>query len=126
MSNPHKHFYEFEHFRLDPKERRLQRNGEVLSLTPKAFEVLMLLVENGGHALRKDEFLEKVWAGSYVEEKNLADNISLLRRILGDDPKSPLDVRHPALTTSRVEPAMDVLRSDPRFADLLRRVDRPQ
>jgi DNA-binding winged helix-turn-helix (wHTH) protein len=89
MSNPHKHFYEFATFSLDPEERRLQRNGEVLPLTPKAFEVLLFLVENGGHALRKEEFLQKVWAGSYVEEKNLADNISLLRKVLGDDPKSP-------------------------------------
>lgn len=89
MNSQHKHFYEFGGFRLDPKERRLQRNGQTLSLTPKAFDVLLLLVENEGHVLRKDEFLEKVWAGSYVEEKNLADNISLLRKVLGDNPKEP-------------------------------------
>lgn len=89
MSNPHKHFYEFGPFRLDPLERRLQRDSEDLPLTPKAFEILLLLVVNGGHVLRKDEFLEKVWAGSYVEEKNLADNISLLRKVLGDDVKAP-------------------------------------
>jgi Tol biopolymer transport system component/DNA-binding winged helix-turn-helix (wHTH) protein len=89
MSNSHKHFYEFAAFTLDPEERRLQRNGDVLPLTPKAFEVLLFLVENAGHALTKEEFLKRVWAGSYVEEKNLADNISLLRKVLGDDPKSP-------------------------------------
>lgn len=89
MTNRHKHFYEFGPFTLHPEERRLQRNGEALQLTPKAFEVLLFLVENGGHVLRKEEFLQKVWAGSYVEEKNLADNISLLRKTLGDDPKSP-------------------------------------
>lgn len=89
MTNRHKHFYEFGSFTLHPEERRLQRNGEALPLTPKAFEVLLFLVENGGHVLRKEEFLQKVWAGSYVEEKNLADNISLLRKTLGDDPKLP-------------------------------------
>ena len=89
MNNQHKHFYEFEGFRLDPKERQLRSQGKILPLTPKAFHLLLLLVENGGHALRKGEFLEKVWAGSYVEEKNLADNISLLRKVLGDDPKAP-------------------------------------
>ena len=89
MSKPHKHFYEFGPFRLDPLERRLQRDSEDLSLTPKAFEILLLLVVNGGHVLRKHEFLETVWAGSYVEEKNLADNISLLRKVLGDDVKAP-------------------------------------
>jgi Tol biopolymer transport system component/DNA-binding winged helix-turn-helix (wHTH) protein len=89
MSKRNHHFYEFGPFRLDPLERRLQRDGKVLALTPKAFEVLLLLVVNGGHVLRKDEFLEKIWAGSYVEEKNLADNISLLRKVLGDDVKAP-------------------------------------
>ena len=89
MSKRSKHFYEFGDFRLDPVERQLRRNGEVLPLTPKAFEVLVMLVENGGHAIKKGEFLEKVWAGSYVEEKNLADNISLLRKALNDDPKAP-------------------------------------
>jgi TolB-like protein/DNA-binding winged helix-turn-helix (wHTH) protein/Flp pilus assembly protein TadD len=89
MSNRHKHFYEFEGFRLDPSERQLRSEGKILPLTPKAFDVLLLLVENGGHALRKHEFLEKIWADSYVEEKNLADNISLLRKILGDDVKAP-------------------------------------
>jgi Tol biopolymer transport system component/DNA-binding winged helix-turn-helix (wHTH) protein len=87
MTKQTKHFYEFGGFRLDPLERQLASAERSIPLTPKAFDVLLLLIENGGHALRKEEFLEKVWAGSYVEEKNLADNISVLRKALGDDSK---------------------------------------
>lgn len=89
MSKREKHFYEFGPFQLDPSERQLRRNGELLPLTPKAFDVLLLLIENSGHALRKEEFLERVWADSHVEEKNLADNISVLRKVLGDDSRAP-------------------------------------
>jgi TolB-like protein/DNA-binding winged helix-turn-helix (wHTH) protein len=89
MTNGQKHFYEFGRFRLDPAERQLRRGAEVVPLTPKALDVLLLLVEQGGHALRKEEFLERVWADSHVEEKNLADKISEVRRALEDDPRAP-------------------------------------
>ena len=89
MANQFKGFYEFGDFQLDPTERQLRRDGRTLPLTPKAFDVLLMLVENGGHMLRKEEFLEKVWSEQFVEEKNLADNISVLRKLLGDDPRNP-------------------------------------
>ena len=53
MSQPLKHLYEFGRFRLDVGERLLLRNGEVVSLTPKAFDVLLVLVEHHGHLLEK-------------------------------------------------------------------------
>ena len=90
MTKPFKHLYRFGDFQLDPAERYLRRGDEILSLTPKAFDLLLHLVRNQQHALTKDELLAAVWKDSVVEEKNLADNISVLRKALGDDPKESI------------------------------------
>src|SRR5262245_8411076 len=84
MSEQKPHFYEFGPFRLDPSKRRLLRDGEVLRLTPKAFDLLLVLVEESGRTVEKDELLERVWAGTIVEENNLNQNITALRKLLGD------------------------------------------
>src|SRR5262245_26513668 len=84
MSLEDKHFYQFGPFRLDPVKRRLLRDGEVLKLTPKAFETLLVLVEQRGKTIEKNELLEKVWAGTVVEENNLNQSITTLRKTLGD------------------------------------------
>ena len=84
MSEQIKHFYEFGPFRLDPLKRRLMRDGEPVRLTPKAFDLLLVLVEKSGRTVEKDELLEKVWAGTIVEENNLNQNITTLRKSLGD------------------------------------------
>jgi DNA-binding winged helix-turn-helix (wHTH) protein/Tol biopolymer transport system component len=78
--------YEFGPFRLDPRERKLMRGSELVPLTPKAFDALHLLVRNSGHLLEKDELITALWPDSFVEEGNLTNNISLLRKVLGDDP----------------------------------------
>jgi len=78
-----KHFYEFGPFRLDATERLLLRDGQHVPLTPKAFGTLLALVENGGHVIDKDELIKKVWPDTFVEEVNLAKNVSCLRKILG-------------------------------------------
>jgi len=77
-----KHFYEFGPFRLDPVERLLLRNNQTIPLAPKAFETLLLLVENSGHLLTKDELLKRLWPDTFVEEVNLAQNISAIRKAL--------------------------------------------
>ncbi len=74
--------YRFGHFEMNPKEQLLRRDGEIVSLTPKIFEMLLLLVRNNGRMLSKDEIMETVWADSFVEETNLTSNISRLRKIL--------------------------------------------
>src|SRR5262245_45368636 len=84
MSHQPKHLYEFGPFRLDAEERLLLRDGESLSLTPKSFDLLLALVEHHGHLLEKDELLKLVWPDTFVEETNLASNISLIRKALGD------------------------------------------
>ena len=75
--------YRFGKFSLDAAERLLCCGDDTIALTPKAFETLVFLVENGGHVLSKEEIMETVWADSFVEENNLAQNISILRKTLG-------------------------------------------
>ncbi len=74
--------YEFSSFKLDVKKRRLLCEDKIISLTPKEFEVLFLLVENAGQVVEKDELLETVWKDTYVEEGTLTRNISWLRKKL--------------------------------------------
>ena len=78
-----KRFYEFGPFRLDPTERRLLRDDQPVAITPKCFDLLVILVENSGHLLEKDELLERLWPNQFVEETNLSFNISSLRKTLG-------------------------------------------
>jgi hypothetical protein len=63
----------------------LFRDGVHVPLTPKAFETLLVPVENGGHVTEKDELLKKVWPDTFVEEVNLAKNVSFLRKLRGDN-----------------------------------------
>jgi TolB-like protein/DNA-binding winged helix-turn-helix (wHTH) protein/Tfp pilus assembly protein PilF len=84
MSLQDKNLYQFGRFCLDPLKRRLLRDGEVVKLTPKAFETLLALVEQRGKTVEKDELLNKVWAGTVVEENNLNQCITALRKSLGD------------------------------------------
>ncbi len=81
-----KHIYEFGPFRLIPEERQLLRDNQPVSLTPKAFDLLFVLVENSGHLLEKDELMKRVWPDSFVEEANLSVKMSALRRALGEGP----------------------------------------
>ncbi|HEV3279902.1 MAG TPA: winged helix-turn-helix domain-containing protein [Terriglobia bacterium] len=77
--------YEFGPFRLHPSEHLLLREGKPVPVTPKAFDILVLLVENSGRLLRKDDLLKRIWPDSFVEESNLTVNISTLRKVLGRD-----------------------------------------
>jgi DNA-binding winged helix-turn-helix (wHTH) protein/TolB-like protein/Tfp pilus assembly protein PilF len=86
ISRPAKHFYEFGPFRLDPAEHTLLREGQTVTLTPKVFDILKVLVENNGHLFEKDELMKAVWPDSFVEEGNLTRNISTLRTVLGERP----------------------------------------
>ena len=76
--------YKFGNCYLNTTERRVIKNGKFLKLTPKTFDVLQLLVENFGEIVTKDEILGKVWNGSFVEEGNLAVQVSKLRRLFGE------------------------------------------
>jgi TolB-like protein/DNA-binding winged helix-turn-helix (wHTH) protein/Tfp pilus assembly protein PilF len=78
--------YEFGPFRLEPAERKLLRGREIVELTPKAFDTLLLLVRNSGRLLDKDELISRVWPETFVEEGSLSNNIFVLRKALGEDP----------------------------------------
>jgi DNA-binding winged helix-turn-helix (wHTH) protein/Tfp pilus assembly protein PilF len=82
MNREDANFYEFGPFRIDAAERLLLRGEEVISLTPKVFDTLLLLVENNGHVLEKDEMIQALWPDTFVEEGNLTQNISRLRKVL--------------------------------------------
>jgi DNA-binding winged helix-turn-helix (wHTH) protein/TolB-like protein len=76
--------YEFGPFRIDSLERILLRNGEVVPLTQKQFDLLLVLVERRGHVVDKERLIEEIWPDTAVEEGNLTTNISMLRKALGD------------------------------------------
>lgn len=85
MSHTVSHLYEFGNFSLDPGQRLLLRNGKPVSVTPKAFDLLVVMLENNGQLLVKDRLMAALWPGVSVEEGNLAVAVSQLRKILGDD-----------------------------------------
>jgi DNA-binding winged helix-turn-helix (wHTH) protein/TolB-like protein len=77
--------YVFGAFRLDPAEKVLFQQDRPIPLTPKALDTLLALVERHGRLVTKEDLLRIVWPDTFVEENNLAQNISLLRRVLGED-----------------------------------------
>jgi DNA-binding winged helix-turn-helix (wHTH) protein/Tol biopolymer transport system component len=76
--------YEFGDFRLDPADCILRCGGEPVELTPKAFDLLLLLIENRGTLVAKETIIKRLWPDAVVDEANLANNISLLRKVLGE------------------------------------------
>ena len=97
MSKQARRFYAFGPFRLDPGQRVLLREGQAVPLTPKAAETLLVLVENAGHLVEKDELMRRVWPDAFVEEGNLSKNIYTLRKVLGQQD----DVREHIETMSK-------------------------
>lgn len=85
MATPVNVLFEFGPFQLDPPERLLLCDGKPVSLPPKAFDLLLVLVDRSGHLVEKDELLRIVWPGAFVEEGNLAVTVSLIRKALSDD-----------------------------------------
>jgi DNA-binding winged helix-turn-helix (wHTH) protein len=79
--------YEFGEFRLDTQNRVLRRGEQTVALTPKTFELLLLLIQNGGEVISKDELMRSVWCDSYVEESNLTQTVFMLRKALGETPE---------------------------------------
>lgn len=84
MREHSQHFYEFGRFRIRTGDRVLLRDQEIVPLTPKVFDILLALVESSGQVISKDGLMKKVWPDSFVEEGNLTQNISLLRKALGE------------------------------------------
>ena len=84
MSGGTRPSYEFGPFRLDLSEHQLLRDGRPLPLTPKAFELLRVLVQHAGHLVEKDMLLKEVWPDNFVEDGALNRTISVIRKLLGE------------------------------------------
>ena len=76
-------------FSLDIRGRRLSRGGEILTVSSKAFDILSVLVQRAGRTVTKNELMDLVWPGVFVDEVNLAQHVSILRKLLGDSTKNP-------------------------------------
>jgi DNA-binding winged helix-turn-helix (wHTH) protein len=107
--------YAFGPFSLDTETRTLHREAEPIQIAGKTFDMLVVLVENHGHPMDKDELLSRVWSGTIVEEANLSQAIFTVRKILGDSAKDP---RYIATIAGRgyqfVAPVTDITRKSPR------------
>jgi serine/threonine-protein kinase len=79
--------FEFDDFRLDTGKRLLYKGGQAVPILPKALDLLVFLVHQRHRALEKDEILKAVWPGTFVSEANLTQNISVLRKALGESPR---------------------------------------
>jgi len=81
---PDSNLYAFGEFRLDLQNRLLRKGNEPIALTPKAFDILVLLIQRGGQVVAKDELMQAVWPDSFVEESNLTQTVFMLRKALGE------------------------------------------
>jgi DNA-binding winged helix-turn-helix (wHTH) protein len=93
MSHPDNNFYGFGDFRLDAAERALYHAENLVPLTPKAIETLLVLVRHAGHIVGKEELIQAVWPDTFVEEGNLNVNIFALRKALGERTGSRVSLR---------------------------------
>lgn len=85
MSASEPHVFEFGEFRVETYKRCLLQKGEVVALTPKVFDTLLHLLEHRGEIVEKDDLMRAIWPDTIVEENNLNQNISTLRRVLGQN-----------------------------------------
>jgi DNA-binding winged helix-turn-helix (wHTH) protein/Tol biopolymer transport system component len=102
--------YRFGPFRISLAERVLWRDGEIVPLTPKAFDTLVELARNAGTVIEKERLIRAVWPDTFVEEGNLAQNIFSLRKALGENPEGTqyiqtIPKRGYRLVVTAVEPA---------------------
>jgi len=88
MGNTVKHLLEFGPFRVDPEQRTLWRDQEPIPLSPKAFDLLLTLVERNGQVVLKDDLMKSLWPDTFVEESNLGQHVFQLRKALGDRSQS--------------------------------------
>ena len=76
--------YEFGPFSVDPVKRQLKNQSELVPLNSKAFDLLLVLIEESGKVVEKDELMKRLWPDSFVEEGNLSVQVSTLRKALGE------------------------------------------
>src|SRR5687767_544865 len=90
MTPARQNSYLFDEFRFDPATPALFRAGDRVDATPKALEILRVLIENAGEVVSKEDLMKRVWADSFVEEANLSHHIFKLRKALGEQEERKL------------------------------------
>lgn len=83
----------FDHFTVDSRTRRILHDGKEVHLSPKAFDLLVTLIENRGLAMSRAELHKHLWPSTYVLDTNLASLVAEIRRVLGDEADDPRFVR---------------------------------
>ena len=102
MTNQANGVYEFGPYRLNAANRILTRGGEAVALPPKTLDLLLLLVQSEGRALFKNELMNSLWPGIFVEEANLTFQISTLRKALGEPADAWIETFPTTATASRL------------------------
>ena len=92
--------YQFGKFVLNVQEQLLTADGRAMHLPTKEFETLQMLVENNGKVLSKDEMMSAIWKDTFVEESNLAQYVSRLRKILNSGGAELIETIPPRLSLS--------------------------
>src|SRR5829696_6750748 len=92
MSSNSGHILQFKDFTIDIDQKVLLRGGVPIALAPKVFETLLVLIENHGRIVLKEELMKRLWPDTFVEESNLTFNIQQLRKSLGDNARKPIYV----------------------------------
>ena len=122
-----KHFYEFGEFRLEPSRRKFYQRGTMVPLTPKVFDLLVVLVQNHGRVLEKRYLLDEVWSDVIVEEHSLTQAISVLRKIVGDKPNNHNYIKTiPGCGYQFISPVKEVIEEDERGTSIERIESVPQ
>ena len=83
------HFYYFDDIKIDRENFRVQKDGQIITLTPRAFDVLLFLVKNGGRVVEKQEIFDRVWKDTFVGDNALTKIIKEIRHALDDDANNP-------------------------------------
>jgi Tol biopolymer transport system component/DNA-binding winged helix-turn-helix (wHTH) protein len=112
MSSNSSHILQFIDFTIDTDEKVLLREGMPVALAPKVFETLLVLIENCGRVVLKEELMKRLWPDTFVEEANLTFNIQQLRKALGDNARSPIYIQTIARRGYRFIAAVESLSSN--------------
>jgi DNA-binding winged helix-turn-helix (wHTH) protein/tetratricopeptide (TPR) repeat protein len=112
LDESRRELYEFATFRMDADKEVLLRDGQPVPLTPKAFQILLVLVRCGGEVATKDEIMKAVWPDTFVEETNLTRNIFSIRKALGENSENQYIITVSGRGYRLAEKALPVLLSE--------------
>src|SRR5215813_11630245 len=113
MSSLSNHLYKFGDFEIDVDQRLLFRANELVSLTPKVFDTLLILVESNGRVVEKEELKRRLWPDTFVDEANIAFNVQQVRKCLNDDARNPRYVATVARRGYRFLAEIEVVNNQP-------------